>query len=77
MEDNGEEHNVYEKAILTVGKILEPYSTNNEFFAYGFGAFPIGDITENVSHCFPLQDNEKIIGLKKLLEIYQNTLNNI
>lgn len=52
---NGKVPNLYQKAILSVGEILEKYNNSNEIAAYGFGAKI--DPNSPVSHFFPINLN--------------------
>ena len=66
--------NPYERAISSVGKILEEYSTSNKYATYGFGA-QMDD--GNVSYCFPLngdQADPKVIGIGGVLQTYKQYL---
>jgi hypothetical protein len=60
--------NDYEKAILSVGHILEPYAFQQKFAAFGFGGVPRFAGQNSVSHCFNLtgQADPSVIGLAGL-----------
>lgn len=47
-------YNDYEKAILSVGTILEPYAYQSKFSVFGFGGVPRFAGQNSVSHCFNL-----------------------
>lgn len=46
--------NDYEKAISSVGSILEPYAYERKFAVFGFGGIPRFVGATTVSHCFNL-----------------------
>jgi hypothetical protein len=46
--------NMYEKAIMSVGQVMEPYATNSKFGVYGFGGIPRFMNLSKPSHCFHL-----------------------
>ena len=76
---NPSDWNSYQKAIIAVGEILEKYSHDKSFDAYGFGAkLPNGQ----VSHCFPLKGGSgseaaKVYGVQGLLDAYGQALQNV
>ena len=69
--------NAYMKAIRSVGSILAAYDKDQMFPAYGFGAkLPDG----NVSHCFPLNGNDKnpeVCGIDGVMKAYKETLSKV
>ena len=51
--------NKYQKAIQTIGGILECYDTDKKFAVYGFGGVPYYmQVSDHPSFCFPLNGNE-------------------
>lgn len=68
--------NQYQKAIWSVGRILEDYDTDKMIPVYGFGAEKDGQ----VSHCFPLTFNEEedeVFGVEGIMTIYENALKKV
>jgi len=64
--------NEYQKAILSIGEILQDYDDDNRFPVYGFG----GSINGQVSHCFPInfcRDQPELAGLGEVLGAYKNS----
>jgi E3 ubiquitin-protein ligase RGLG len=57
-------NNPYERVIRNVGKILEPYDSDNLIPVYGFGGVPPG--ASGVSQCFPLNGNSSNPEVKGL-----------
>lgn len=48
--------NQYQRAIASVGAVVEPYSSNRAFLAYGYGGMtPVHNV---VNHCFAFNMNE-------------------
>ncbi|OUM69704.1 hypothetical protein PIROE2DRAFT_2340 [Piromyces sp. E2] len=73
---NPSAYNEYQQAIYSVSRILEVYSKDKQFPAYGFGA----KFNNKVSHCFPLNGNEmqpKVFGIEGIMNSYAHTLRNI
>jgi len=73
---NPNAYNEYQQAIYSVSRILEVYSKDKQFPAYGFGA----KFNNKVSHCFPLNGNEmqpKVFGIEGIMNAYAHTLRNI
>ena len=69
----------YLRAIRSVGQVLEPYDSDNQILAYGFGA-DIAPPSKNVSHCFPLNFNESqpyVKGLQGLIQSYTDCLKKV
>ena len=66
----------YEELILSCGKILMPYDSNQKIPVWGFGAENIGKYDKN---CFPINfnDNPEIYTLKNVIEEYHNCLKKI
>ena len=62
------QYNDYEKALLSVGHILEPYAYGSKFAAFGFGGVPKFAGQTSVSHCFNLtgQPDPTVMGLDGL-----------
>lgn len=76
--DDPSKLNEYEIAMEHVGKILDTYAYKHKFMAYGFGGKPKG--SKQVSHCFPLNGNEKdpsINGLDLLKKTYRESLSEV
>ena len=74
----GEPLNCYEKAITSVGQVLEPYSKSKQFGVYGFGAKirqPDGSYGAT-QHCFPIYGGESIVdGTAGIIQAYHDSLN--
>ena len=74
----GEPLNCYEKAITSVGQVLEPYSKTKQFGVYGFGAKirqPDGTYG-STQHCFPIYGGESIVdGTSGIIQAYHDSLN--
>lgn len=69
----------YLRAIRSVGRVLEPYDSDNMIAAFGFGA-NLSPPETNVSHCFPLSLNSQQVevpGIAGVGQAYQNTLRQI
>lgn len=67
--------NEYQRAISSIGAVLEPYDSDKKFLAYGYGArLPDG----TVSHFFPLQlhNGPEVNGVAGLLDAYNFALAN-
>ena len=62
----GKEMNAYQKAMFSVGKILETYAHGKLFMAYGFGGIPEFMNEAKTSNCFPLNGNYEDPGIKGL-----------
>ncbi|RHZ58585.1 hypothetical protein Glove_372g61 [Diversispora epigaea] len=74
--NNPNVENSYQKAISSVGKILESYDCNKKFPVYGFGAKFNGVL----SHVHPLNNDHKnpeVTGIDGILTAYSQTLNSI
>lgn len=68
---DGRNLNLYQKAILSVGEILEKYNQSRQIAAYGFGAKL--SVNEPTSHFFPLNlnyQNPFFRQFKEMLEAY-------
>lgn len=52
-------NNQYENSISWIGKILENYDYERKFPVFGFGGIPRHTGINNVSHCFPMNGNER------------------
>jgi hypothetical protein len=75
---NGNNLNDYQKAILSVGDILNYYDSDHKFPVYGFGGFI--NATKKTSHCFACNFNEnnpEVNGVQEILGVYNHALNNI
>jgi hypothetical protein len=69
--------NNYEKAILGVGSVIEPYSNSKQFGVYGFGAkiFQPDQTLSPVQHCFPIYGGESIVqGTNGIIQAYHDCL---
>lgn len=69
--------NSYQKAILSVGSIIENYDSDKSFPVYGFGGIPRHMKKKEISHCFPLNGNKNNAELKRtegILKAYSDTL---
>jgi hypothetical protein len=67
--------NEYEKAIKSVGSIVEVYDTDKSFPVYGFGGIPHGE--KQVNHCFPLNgdsSNPEVKGTTSMVDLYKKAL---
>jgi hypothetical protein len=73
----GEPMNDYEKAITSVGSVIEAYSTSRQFGVYGFGAKikqPDGSLTPT-QHCFPIYGGESLVtGVGGVIRAYHDCL---
>ncbi|KAK8813222.1 hypothetical protein WA158_002814 [Blastocystis sp. Blastoise] len=68
--------NSYEKAILSVGNVLEFYDKDKMFPVFGFGGTPANG-QGRVSHCFPLNgnmSNPDVYGINGILDIYKRSI---
>ncbi|KAJ6242362.1 copine [Anaeramoeba flamelloides] len=66
--------NDYQNAISSCGSILAEYDSDQMFPAFGFGA----KISNQVSHCFPLNgnvNNPEVNGVRGILQAYNNVFN--
>jgi len=66
-----DELNEYQRAIISVGEILQAYNTDGQIPVFGFG----GEIDGKVNHCFPLTFDEsrpEVTGVDGVMEAYQN-----
>jgi len=63
--------NSYERAIWSVGSILEPYDSTKTFPVWGFGGRP--STGQAVSHCFSLTNGE-VVGVQGILGAYRSCL---
>ena len=73
-----DDKNQYEAAIRNVGEVIEPYDSDSMFPFYGFGGCPNNSLF--VSHCFPLNGNEKdpeIESIYGVVDAYRNSLKKI
>ena len=77
--DDPDFQNEYEYVMEHVGSILEPYAFQSKFLGYGFGGIPTYMGETEVSHCFNLTGtkNPKIDGLKNLIKMYKERLQEI
>eukprot|EP01084_Bolivina_argentea_P193494 331959_1 len=69
----------YMRALRSVGRVVEPYDTDKQINAYGFGANinPFGE--KNISHCFnlTLTDTATVPGIEGVLRTYVDCINKI
>ncbi|KAL6634458.1 hypothetical protein ACP70R_027129 [Stipagrostis hirtigluma subsp. patula] len=69
--------NVYQKAILEIGDVLQYYNPARRFPAWGFGARPIDG---PVSHCFNLNGSTyqpEVDGIQGIMSAYISALRNV
>jgi hypothetical protein len=68
--------NDYEKGILSVGQVLEPYAFETKFAAFGFGGVPRFAGQNSVSHCFNLtgRPDPSVQGLNGLFTAYKTAI---
>ena len=67
-------NNQYERAIYSVGQIVEPYDADRSFPTFGFGGVPRHMNVGSVSHCFPLSGNAadpNIVGIDGIINVYR------
>ncbi|CAG8454651.1 15828_t:CDS:10 [Acaulospora morrowiae] len=72
----GSEPNDYQRAISSVGKILEAYDRDRLFSVYGFG----GKFHGELSHAYPLNDDylkPEVEGVNGILNVYLRTMKNV
>lgn len=52
-------NNQYEKALWSVGQVVEPYDADRSFPVYGFGGIPrnMPAYAQSVNHCFAVNGN--------------------
>ena len=79
---SGEKLNEYESAILSVGKILEPYDTDKLYPVYGFGArlknAQTGAYEQVSDHCFPVYaGGQEVQGVDGILRAYHDVIHNV
>lgn len=70
------QNNQYERALMMVGSIVEPYDSDKLFPVFGFGGVPRHMGTEETSHCFPLNgnaENPTIFGIANIIGTYRAT----
>ncbi|RHZ54751.1 hypothetical protein Glove_423g24 [Diversispora epigaea] len=73
---NQNSENSYQKAISSVGKILEAYDYDKKYPVYGFGAKFNGVL----SHVHPLNndyENPEVTGIDGILAAYSQTMNSV
>jgi hypothetical protein len=66
--------NSYERAIWSVGSILEPYDATRTYPVWGFGGRP--GAGQPVSHCFSLANGE-VAGVQGILTAYRACLESV
>jgi len=73
----GEPMNDYEKAITSIGQVIEAYSTTKQFGVYGFGAKikqPDGSLTPT-QHCFPIYGGQSLVnGTNGVIQAYHDAV---
>ena len=72
--------NQYEKALMNVGAVVEPYDSDRSFPVFGFGGIPRHMGSNEVSHCFAMNGNPgnpEIIGISGIVSTYRETLSKI
>lgn len=73
--------NEYQKAIVSIGTVIEEYDSDKKWPVYGFGANLRGKEKDGLDkHCFPLsldEDNIEVEGVEGLMKIYAESLNNV
>ena len=72
--------NQYEKALMNVGSVVEPYDSDRSFPVFGFGGIPRHMGHNEVSHCFAMNgnaSNPEIIGIAGIVSTYRQTLKDI
>jgi len=72
----GPSDNEYQKAIRSVGQILEAYDYDRKFPVYGFGA----KFNKELSHAYPLnndRDNPEVEGVDGILKVYSKAMETI
>uniref|UniRef100_A0A0C9QWW9 TSA: Wollemia nobilis Ref_Wollemi_Transcript_2443_2067 transcribed RNA sequence n=1 Tax=Wollemia nobilis TaxID=56998 RepID=A0A0C9QWW9_9CONI len=70
-------HNAYQRAITSIGEVLEFYDTDKKFPAWGFGGRPIDG---PVSHCFNLNGSAtyaEVEGISGIMNAYASALRNV
>ena len=73
-------HNQYQRAILNVGGVIEPYDHDRSFPFFGFGGIPRHMGLNQASHCFAINGNmadPEIQTIQGVLDAYQQSLPNI
>ena len=66
--------NQYEKALMNVGAVVEPYDSDRSFPVFGFGGIPRHMGINEVSHCFAMNGNAanpEIIGIAGIVSTYR------
>lgn len=71
--------NQYEQALLSVGRVVEPYAMDQQFAVFGFGAKPLHLGSNQVSHCFNLNGlpDPRIKGFQNVFNAYKQTIGRI
>jgi len=70
------DYNDYEKALVSVGKILLNYDSDKMVPMYGFG----GKVNNQISHCFPLNgshESPEVYEVDGMLTTYRTALNSV
>ena len=68
-------HNEYERAIITLGGIIESYDRDKLFATFGFGAEP--EWTKKIEHCFSINRNASspyIFSISGVIQAYHQCL---
>eukprot|EP01080_Neovahlkampfia_damariscottae_P009947 gene9947-2268_t len=69
-------YNEYQKALISVGNILNYYDSDKQYPVFGFGA----KINGTTSHCFPCNfnpNNPEVFGVAGILDAYNYALNQV
>lgn len=70
--------NEYQAALLSVGRVLEPYDHDKQIPLYGFGGVPPG--SRHVQHVFPLNgraNDASVTGVAGMLATYQQAISTV
>jgi hypothetical protein len=73
---NPNQFNDYQKAIISVGNILNYYDSDKMYPVFGFGA----KVNGQLSHCFPCNfnpSNPEVFGVQGMLDIYTHAVKNV
>ena len=74
--NSAQKYNDYEQAILSVGRVLEPYDSDKKYPVYGFGGIPSTSRSRYPDkHCFTLHPpTEEVAGVVGILQAYRDAL---
>eukprot|EP01080_Neovahlkampfia_damariscottae_P002551 gene2551-3513_t len=73
---NVNQFNDYQKAIISVGNVLNYYDSDKKYPVFGFG----GKVNSQLSHCFPCNfqpSQPEVFGVKGILDIYGYAINQV